>query len=137
MRTYIFSARMITYGRLSTAPSICYINHSLFSTWCSHCAKQRKVEAKRRRQEEQKKNRERFAQEQNELLEKARLEMLQQTSLNSPFAHIQRLANQAALNFFHSQANADSKVSLEDSVLIYTILQTPKELLIASLLAFL
>ena len=59
--------------------------------------------------------------------------MLQQTSLNSPFAHIQRLANQMALNFFYSPANAHSNVTLEDSVLIYNILQTPKELLINSM----
>jgi hypothetical protein len=109
-----------------------YVNLSLFSTWCSHCAKERKVEAKRQRQEEQRRNRERFAREQNELLEKARLEMLQQTSLNSSFAQIQRLANQLALNFFHSPVNANLKVTLEDSVLIYNILQTPKELLVMS-----
>lgn len=108
-------------------------NSSLFSTWCSHCTKQRKAEAKRKRLEDQRKSRERFAQEQNELLEKARLEMLQQTLSISSSSHIDSLANQMATNYFYSQANADAKVSLDDAVLIYKVLQTPKELLVGAM----
>lgn len=86
-----------------------------------------KIEAKRKRLEEQKRNREKFAQEQNEMLEKARLVMLQQTPFNPIFCSIERLANQMALGFMYSQ---ETKISYEDLVLIYKILVSSKDLLI-------
>jgi len=106
---------------------------SLFTTWCSHCARQKQTEAKRKRQEEQRKNREKFAQEQNELLEKARLEMLQQTSFNPLLYQINALANQMAMKYLYCPSTEGTKVSFQDAVLIYKILATPKELLLETM----
>jgi hypothetical protein len=128
------NARISTFGRLSTATSNFYFkSFSLFTTWCSHCAKQKKTETKRKRQEEQRKNREKFAQEQNEMLEKARLEMLQQTSFNPFLYQINALANQMAINYLYCPSTEDTKVSFQDAVLIYKILATPKEILLETM----
>lgn len=88
---------------------------------------------KRKRQEEQKRTREKFAQEQNEMLEKARLEMLQQTSFNPILYQINNLANQMAMSYLYCHSQDGSKVSFEDAVLIYKILATPQELLIKTM----
>jgi thiol-disulfide isomerase/thioredoxin len=103
---------------------------SSFASWCEDCRKQKKLERKRRRrQEEQKRYYERFAQEQNELLENARLQMLQQISCNPFLVQIDNLAKQMATNYLCSHTNDGVKVSFEVATLIYKILVTPTEFL--------
>lgn len=107
---------------------------SLFSGWCEECARRRKLERKKRRkQEEQRRYYEKFGQEQNELLENARLQMLQQTSCNPLLNQIDELARQMSTNYLYCSSNESLKVSSEDITFLYKILATPQELLIQTM----
>ena len=88
---------------------------------------------KRKRQEEQKRNREKFAKEQNEILERARLEMLQETSFNPVLYQIHSFAAQMATNYLYCHSNDDNKVSFEDLILIYKIIATPDQILLQTM----
>lgn len=110
------------------------VNFSSFTGWCDDCRKQKKLERRRkRRQEEQRRYYEKFAKEQNELLENARLQMLQQTSSNPFLVQIEDIAKQMATNYLYSHSSEDLKVSLEVVTLIYKVLATPKELLLQTM----
>lgn len=103
----------------------------MFGGWCGECGRQRKLERKKRRkQEEQRKYCERFAQEQNELLENARLQMFQQTSCDPLLVQTEELAKQMATNYLYSHSSKGLKVSFDDLTFIYRILATPQDLLI-------
>eukprot|EP01022_Parablepharisma_sp_SALTPOND_P012154 TRINITY_DN1556_c0_g1_i2.p3 TRINITY_DN1556_c0_g1~~TRINITY_DN1556_c0_g1_i2.p3 ORF type:complete len:271 (-),score=5.13 TRINITY_DN1556_c0_g1_i2:1618-2430(-) len=104
------------------------IRNSLFSKWCSHCTKMKKVEAKRQKQEELRRQKERFVEEQNEMLEKARREMFKQSS-----DHIGMTACQMAMNYLSTQPNDGLGICYEDAVLLYNILLTPAELLLGQM----
>lgn len=67
------------------------------------------------------------------MLEKARLEMLQQTSFNPLLYQINALANQMAMNYLYCHPTEGSKVSFQDAVLVYKILATPNELLLQTM----
>eukprot|EP00826_Nyctotherus_ovalis_P063913 TRINITY_DN9370_c0_g2_i1.p1 TRINITY_DN9370_c0_g2~~TRINITY_DN9370_c0_g2_i1.p1 ORF type:complete len:401 (+),score=28.05 TRINITY_DN9370_c0_g2_i1:239-1441(+) len=107
------------------------ISCRVLGRWCEDCGRQRKRERKkRRRQEEQRRYYEKFAQEQNELLETARLHMLQQTSSNPFLTQIDQLAKQMASSYLYSRSEESLKASFEDATLVYKVLATPQEFLV-------
>ena len=59
--------------------------------------------------------------------------MLQQTSCTSIVYQINLIANKLAMKYFSSKENEETKTSLEDAMLIYRILQSPKQIIIQSM----
>jgi len=94
----------------------------------------KKAEAKRLMQEEINKQKQKYAEEQNEMLENARREMLEQGINLFPCVNcdnIEILANQQAMSYLSNQSNdMKNSINFEDLVLLYKVLLTPANLLI-------
>ena len=101
--------------------------YSLFSKWCSHCSQLQKRAAKKLRQEEFKKRKEQLAQDQNEMLEKARQEMLKQQFGKNTICELDTKASQMTSNYLIENP---SEVNVQDIFILYKVILSPIDLLI-------
>lgn len=108
----------------------------MFSKWCSHCSKIKKAEAKKLKREEAQRRKEQVAEEQNQIFERARQEMLvgsssllQLTQTNNSIedsitVRAKELASQY-LAEHKQECGIPETVLYEDTVFLYKVLLTP------------
>lgn len=111
----------------------------LFSKWCSHCSKLKKVENKRQKREEAQRRKEQFAEEQNAILERARQEMVaeltQAGQLLSPVGEdpISVQARQLTAKYLEELHQPMDGAVYEDTLFMYKVLLTPADELVEKL----
>jgi len=127
----------------------------MFSTWCSHCSKQKKDDERKKQKEEAMRQKEKDAQEQEKFFEEARRKMLEEEQKRyADYANL--FSNWPSYAYIYSQSNNglnDDSINLlasqnakrdlanqmaenyDDLVFMHKILLTSKEMLVAKFLA--
>ncbi len=168
------NATKATYGKSNTANSISFLfplhffifagkskKTSMFTTWCSHCNKLKKEEARRKQKEEAQRQKERDAQEQERIFEEARRKLLEEEQRGHSFLssadYANLFQNWPSYCYVYSQSNSylndesinqlaaekakkdladgKSRMIYEDLFFLHKILMTSKEMLITKLWA--